>query len=711
VNPLKTGDPELVGGYRLLGRLGTGGMAQVFLGASPGGRKVAVKLIRPEYADDAEFRRRFTREIAAARQVGGFHTAAVVDADPDADPPWMVTAYIPGPSLSEAVGQNGPLDPVQVRELGAALAEGLTAIHACGLIHRDLKPGNIILGPDGPRIIDFGVARTANASSLTTVNALIGTYGYMAPEQLGRKEVTFRSDLFALGGVLVFAATGHGPFDADELPAVIGRILSEPPDLSPLTGPLRDILDACLDKDPARRPELADLIAFFSVPAQGAPWPAVGLDPRTPGPGVAPTAVPGQQRTAVRGGDAARWSANANGSGNVDAAGPTTTMVGLPASATIASGDPAGIMLACSPLIGHTGPINLVAFSPDGRFLATASADGRVRVWDTGSWRQAGPDLSPDPPHRVGDEGFAQLVFTSDSRALLAKPAGMSAVFGWRTDSWQALSAPVRTWARFISADGRFLAAEGTGAPTLWSWDADALRHTPYPLRRKTGWRIGFLTAFSPDSGLVAATDPGDDLGLWDTGTGERRQVLRRYHRSFDVAAQALVPYALSDAVISPGSGFLAALGQTRDSHGKNVRILKLWDIADPGRRRRRLFEAASATALYRWRVAFAPDGGTLASTFDGRLRLWDTASLIPADLGEPGEDAILEFAPGSALLAEAGRFRLRLWDAAAGAVVAAGPRISSARDAIAGLAFSPDGGLIATAEGSAARVWHRPAR
>ena len=268
MNPLKAGDPELVGGYRLLGRLGAGGMAQVFLGTSPGGRKVAVKLIRPEYADDAEFRRRFAREIAAARQVGGFHTAAVVDADPDADPPWMVTAYIPGPSLSEAVGQNGPLDQTQVRELGAALAEGLTAIHACGLIHRDLKPGNIILGPDGPRIIDFGIARTANSSALTTVNALIGTYGYMAPEQLGRKEVTNSSDLFALGGVLVFAATGHGPFDADELPAVIGLILSEPPDLSPLTGSLRDILGACLNKDPGSRPGLDELIDYFGGPSR-----------------------------------------------------------------------------------------------------------------------------------------------------------------------------------------------------------------------------------------------------------------------------------------------------------------------------------------------------------------------------------------------------------------------------------------------------------
>ena len=304
MNPLKAGDPELVGGYRLLGRLGTGGMAQVFLGTSPGGRKVAVKLIRPEYADDAEFRRRFAREIAAARQVGGFHTAAVVDADPDADPPWMVTAYIPGPSLSEAVGQNGPLDQAQVRELGAALAEGLTAIHACGLIHRDLKPGNIILGPDGPRIIDFGVARTANASLLTTVNALIGTYGYMAPEQLGRKEVTNRSDLFALGGVLVFAATGHGPFDADELPAVIGRILSEPPDLSPLTGSLRDILGACLNKDPGSRPGLDELIDYFGGPEQ-ARRPSRASGRRRPG--DAPTAVSGADRTALPGSDVPRW--------------------------------------------------------------------------------------------------------------------------------------------------------------------------------------------------------------------------------------------------------------------------------------------------------------------------------------------------------------------------------------------------------------------
>ena len=160
-------------------------MGQVFLGETPGGRKVAVKLIHPGHAQDAQFRERFAREVEAARRVGGFHTALVVDADPQADPPWMVTAYIEGPSLEDAVGRDGPLPPERVRKLGAALAEGLAAIHACGLVHRDLKPGNVILASDGPRIIDFGIARADGETRLTTAGVMIGTLAYMSPEQVG----------------------------------------------------------------------------------------------------------------------------------------------------------------------------------------------------------------------------------------------------------------------------------------------------------------------------------------------------------------------------------------------------------------------------------------------------------------------------------------------------------------------------------------------
>src|SRR5579862_6918639 len=203
---LQRDDPASVGGYRLLGRLGTGGMGQVFLGMSPSGRRVAVKLIHPVLAGTEHFRERFAREIETARRVGGFHTAPVVDADPHADPPWMVTAYIDGPSLEEAVGRYGPLAPERVRALGAGLAEGLAAIHAHGLVHRDLKPGNVIMAGDGPRIIDFGIARAVDGTGtgLTSTGAVVGTFSYMSPEQVRGDSVRHASDVFSLGCVLAF---------------------------------------------------------------------------------------------------------------------------------------------------------------------------------------------------------------------------------------------------------------------------------------------------------------------------------------------------------------------------------------------------------------------------------------------------------------------------------------------------------------------------
>jgi serine/threonine protein kinase len=187
----------------------------VFLGLSPGGRQVAVKLIHPGHASSTQFRERFAREIDAARRVGGFHTASVVDADPGADPPWMVTAYIPGPSLQEAVAESGPFGLEQVCRLGAGLAEGLAAIHACGLVHRDLKPSNVILADDGPRIIDFGIARAAEASPMTTAGVVVGTYSYMSPEQLRGDVARPASDVFALGctlAVLLKHRTPEAPY-------------------------------------------------------------------------------------------------------------------------------------------------------------------------------------------------------------------------------------------------------------------------------------------------------------------------------------------------------------------------------------------------------------------------------------------------------------------------------------------------------------------
>jgi serine/threonine protein kinase len=266
MDPLRVGDPRQVGVYRLVGRLGDGGMGQVFLGVSPGGRPVAVKVIRPEFTADPEFQRRFAREVDAARRVGGFHTAPVVDADPYDDPPWMVTAYIAGPSLQAAVTGGGPLAPADVSRLGAALTEGLAAIHGSGLVHRDLKPANIIMADDGPRIIDFGIAQPTDATSLTTPGTVIGTYSFMSPEQVRADTATPESDVFSLGCVLAYAATGRAPFAASNGAAIMYRVLNEQPDLGDLPpSVLRDTLAACLAKDPERRPLLSDLLARFAV--------------------------------------------------------------------------------------------------------------------------------------------------------------------------------------------------------------------------------------------------------------------------------------------------------------------------------------------------------------------------------------------------------------------------------------------------------------
>ncbi|WP_078869567.1 MULTISPECIES: serine/threonine-protein kinase [unclassified Streptomyces] len=262
---LRAGDPDRIGAYRLVGRLGAGGMGQVFLGRSAGGRPVAVKVVRPEYGADAGFRRSFAREVEAARRVGGFFTAQVVDADPDAERPWLVSAFVPGPSLHTVVGAHGGLPTRALRVLAAGLAEGLDAIHRCGLVHRDLKPGNVVLAADGPRVIDFGIARALEATSHTVSGVVPGTPAYMSPEQArGDREVGPASDVFALGSVLTFAATGRGPFGDGHPAAMMYRIVQEEPDLTPVDHELRGLVAACLAKDPDARPTPGDLLGSLS---------------------------------------------------------------------------------------------------------------------------------------------------------------------------------------------------------------------------------------------------------------------------------------------------------------------------------------------------------------------------------------------------------------------------------------------------------------
>ena len=262
---LQADDPPRVGPYLLLGRLGSGGMGRVYLARSPGGRHVAVKVIRAQLAEDEAFRARFAREVSSARKVGGLFTAQVVDADLDSPVPWLVTAYVPGASLAEAVEQQGPLPVATLLALAAGLAEGLSAIHAAGVIHRDLKPSNVLLAPDGPRIIDFGISSAVDATSLTGTGLMIGSPGFMSPEQAEGMPVGPPSDIFSLGGVLIFAVRGEGPFGSGDTAALLYRVVHGTPNLDQLPDKLRPLVSRCLSRGAAGRPTAAEFLAELTA--------------------------------------------------------------------------------------------------------------------------------------------------------------------------------------------------------------------------------------------------------------------------------------------------------------------------------------------------------------------------------------------------------------------------------------------------------------
>lgn len=272
MEPLRSTDPARIAGYRVLGRLGAGGMGVVLLGRSPGGTLVAIKLIRAEYADDAGFRTRFRREVAIARQVRNRWAVPVVDADTEAAAPWLATEFVPGPALSEAVGGGGPLPERSVRALGSMLAEALEAVHGAGLVHRDVKPGNVLLGLDGPRLIDFGIARALDDTVLTATDAIVGSPGFLSPEQAQGRRIGPPSDVFSLGCVLVYAATGGRPFGSGPVEAMLFRTVHDQADLGALTPGLRPVVEACLAKEPEGRPAAGDIRRAFAEDVSGGSW-------------------------------------------------------------------------------------------------------------------------------------------------------------------------------------------------------------------------------------------------------------------------------------------------------------------------------------------------------------------------------------------------------------------------------------------------------
>jgi eukaryotic-like serine/threonine-protein kinase len=292
MQPLTSDDPTAIGGYRLEARLGSGGMGRVYLAFTPAGRPVALKVVRSDLGDDQDFRIRFEQEIQAARQVRGLYTAELIDADPAATPPWLVTAYVPGPSVEEVIDRDGPMPEAMVFRLIAGVAEALQAIHAAGVIHRDLKPSNVLLAQDGPRVIDFGIARALAATPMTRTGATMGSPDYMSPELILNRPVTPAIDVFALGSLAAFAAVGRLPFGRGHITEVAHRVVHEPPDLAGCPAGLVALIEACLQKEPQARPSPGRIIEFCvarsallgdssqprpvpaAVPMGGAPAPA-----------------------------------------------------------------------------------------------------------------------------------------------------------------------------------------------------------------------------------------------------------------------------------------------------------------------------------------------------------------------------------------------------------------------------------------------------
>ena len=446
VEDLLTGEPQSVGPYRLLGRLGAGGMGQVYLARSPGGRLVAVKVIRPELAADHGFRARFAREVAAARTVSGIFTAPVVDADSDGPQPWLATGYVPGPSLTDAVAAYGPMPPGVVLTLAAGLAEGLQAIHAAGLVHRDLKPSNVLLADDGPRVIDFGISRSADASMLTQDGTIMGSPGFLSPEQAQGTAVGRPSDVFSLGSVLTYAATGAGPFGAGTVASLVYRVVNAEPNVAGVPEQLRPLIQLCLAKDPGSRPTAGELLTALAAGQQAPQWISPAVMAAWPGPGAGAGAAAGPAgaaRPAGAAGAAGAAAARYGGPGH-----PGTVLAGqsgpgqpyapqpFPASPGGADGGRTQTHLAPSPATSPGSPgqgrgpgrrTRTALIAGGVVVLAAASAGIALAAGGGGGNAAAGSSPSPSPVVRAATQAAPAQAASTPASMTASAPPGTAA--------------------------------------------------------------------------------------------------------------------------------------------------------------------------------------------------------------------------------------------------------------------------------------------
>ncbi|MGP4094153.1 protein kinase domain-containing protein [Nonomuraea sp. KM90] len=693
-SPLRPTDPRQVGPYRLAGYLGAGGQGTVYVGESPEGQVVAIKVLHARLSEEPQARERFLQEIAATRQVRQFCTARVLDADTSGDQPYVVSQYVEGISLSRLIATQGVRDPDALERLAVATVTALVAIHQAGIVHRDFKPSNVVCGPDGPRVIDFGLARALD-STVAESSEILGTPAYMAPEQFSAGVVTAASDMFSWAATMAYAASGRPPFGNDSIPALFQRILNEEPDLTGLTEPVRSLVVACLDKSPAARPSATDVL--FNLLGHGVPNPAreapgqeslfsVGTVPRKGGgegaasqtvapslagpswqPGPSPESGPASPSgpAAVSGGaslpDAGMISATESLVGPRVRAGLgsrrvlVTASLGLVAAGAVATGayfalsTPATPAAVTRPTVvpGPTTPViqpevtrslspkpaYAVAYSPDGKTFATGGADGAVRLWDAAT--------------------------RSVTASLDGHTKGVHAVA--------------------FSPDGKTLATgSDDGTVRLWSLPSGNGRGT---LTGHTGG-VGSV-AFSPDGKTLASASRDRTVRLWNAATGDGTAILAGHTDWVDSVA------------FSPDGSTIAT--------GGHDRTVRLWHPATG--------EGTAVLFGHRYwvfSVAFSPDGKTLASaSADRTVRLWDVAARKERTVlaGHRGWASAVAFSPDGKTLASGGYDRkVRLWEVASGRGTG---ELDGPADWVYSVAFSRDGTTVTGVAGDATlRVW-----
>ncbi|WP_369223374.1 PQQ-binding-like beta-propeller repeat protein [Streptomyces sp. R39] len=535
VDQLTQHDPRRIGPFEVLGRLGAGGMGLVYLARSASGRRVAIKTVRTELAEDQLFRVRFTREVEAARAVSGFYTAAVVDADPRAAVPWLATAYVPAPSLEEIVNDCGPLPAQAVRWLAAGVAEALQSIHGAGLVHRDLKPSNVLVVEDGPRVIDFGIASGVSNTRLTMTNVAVGTPAYMSPEQAkDSRSVTGASDVFSLGSMLVFAATGHPPFHGANPVETVFMLLREGPDLEGLPDELRPLIESCMQMEAAARPNPADLQAQLAPHLFGSgsddsgtasawlPEKAVGLiESRRGGrPAVKPSAAPSGPR----------------GGGRPAVPPPPSYDPAPPVPAPVPAGAPDAGPIRLAGAQVPIGPGPRVADARAAAVKAPPPEAGLVASWSrphpgVNGADPAVPPVPALPPETASGWRPWRFRMSNDVWGTPAVDGDLVYVTSFEVHALDVATGRRRFKTRDVAwsmavADGRIHASDG---PTLFAVEA-----------REGGdlWRLStdaWVYALKADRGTLVTGTRGGGVQAWEASTGRKLWELSGAQTDFEV--------------------------------------------------------------------------------------------------------------------------------------------------------------------------------